>query len=384
MIDLGLVKENWTNENPVRIIFGKNSRKQLIDEITNKTILVVTSERGKRVVESDFTLNSFLISNKISWIDKITPNPTICELQNVISEFKNATFDFIIAIGGGSVIDSAKVISVCINSNNRGFVLKDLLEDSTCLNYSIPVIALPTTAGTGSEVTPFATVWDDKEKRKCSLASKTLFPHTAIIDSELFTTLPDDVLISTGLDAINQAIESIWNKNATPITLSYAFQSLKIGMPALVNLTKDRTSNYYSNLGYSSLLSGLAISHTRTSICHSISYPITAHYQVPHGIACAFTMPEVLKLCIQTEPNLFAQLAKYLINNDSNVYDLLDYFVSFNKHFDVSNRIKKYINRIEDLYSISDKMITKGRMDNGIIDFNKNQIEKLLLNSWNL
>jgi alcohol dehydrogenase len=252
------------------------------------------------------------------------------------------------------------------------------------LNYSIPVIALPTTAGTGSEVTPFATVWDDKEKRKCSLASKTLFPHTAIIDSELFTTLPDDVLISTGLDAINQAIESIWNKNATPITLSYAFQSLKIGMPALVNLTKDRTSNYYSNLGYSSLLSGLAISHTRTSICHSISYPITAHYQVPHGIACAFTMPEVLKLCIQTEPNLFAQLAKYLINNDSNVYDLLDYFVSFNKHFDVSNRIKKYINRIEDLYSISDKMITKGRMDNGIIDFNKNQIEKLLLNSWNL
>lgn len=379
MNNLNIVEKVWTNENPVKIIFGNKARESLISFISNKKVLIVTSNRGRLYIEKE--LPTITDCNKVTWIDNISPNPTLIDLQLNINLLKNSIFDLIIAFGGGSVIDSAKVLSVSIN--NTHYLLKDLIENPKKISFAIPVYAVPTTAGTGSEVTPFATIWDDKEKIKLSLSSSFLYPICAIIDPELYVTMPDDVLFSTGLDTINQAIESIWNKSSTPITLNYAFDSLKLGMPALSNLKENRTSDNYTNLGYSSLLSGLAISQTRTSICHSISYPITAHYNVPHGYACAFTMPEVLKICIDKDKTLFTRLSKHMINQNANASDLINYFITFNKIFDVRNKVKSYVHNIENLFLISNKMITKERMDNGIITLNHEQIKNLLLNSWN-
>ncbi|WP_413813784.1 iron-containing alcohol dehydrogenase, partial [Rhizobium sp. Root482] len=143
-------------------------------------------------------------------------------------------------------------------------------------NAPLPCYVVPTTSGTGAEVTPFATVWDETTNTKYSLANADMFPVAAILDPELTIDMPREVTLATGLDAISQALESVWNRSCNAITFGWAISSLRLSLSALgkvANTPDDLQAR--SDMAQASLLAGLCISHTRTALAHSMSYPIT-------------------------------------------------------------------------------------------------------------
>jgi alcohol dehydrogenase len=236
---------------------------------------------------------------------KISTNPDLDDLEVLNAQYKSKQISVIIALGGGSVIDSAKVLSVTLLSNVEK-PLTDLFRNglSTQWIQNIPVIALPTTAGTGAEVTPFATVWDNRFNKKYSLLTDNIFPKFAILDAALTLTLSQEQTLYSGLDAISHALESLWNKNRTPLSELYALQALQLlnqSLPLVMIEPHDIQSR--ANMQQASLLAGLAISQTKTAIAHSISYPLTSHYGVPHGLACSFTLANIITFYLTKNPN---------------------------------------------------------------------------------
>lgn len=380
-------KVNWHFHNPVKITVGRGCRAQLIDQVFKEQLLIVTSQRGRSQLTQDNHLNKLLTNNDVIWIDDVKENPGFTDLKNTIDQLQGTTINTIVAFGGGSVIDAAKVIRLGITLGKKyGFA--ELLQNSTLhINAPQPLLyALPTTSGTGSEVTPFATVWHHEVKKKLSLGSEQVFPTAAYVDADLIDSVPTGVTLSTGLDTINQAAESIWNKSANAITLAYATEALKLGFDALPKLisgigTQQERECERERMAEASLLAGLAISHTRTALCHSISYPLTAHFGIPHGLACAFTMPAVCELNVAADDGRFARLAEQLFCV-KNADIITKRFSLLNKQLRVREIVRQYIPCFDDLISLKSEMFTKERASNNLAPLHSHELERILAKSW--
>lgn len=301
---------NWTYHNPVTVLFGSGISLTVVTALPYRRMLLVTSsgmtQRGKvrRFVDASRGAIADIY-------DGVSPNPEMSALDDLAQRYRSGGFDAIVALGGGSALDTAKILSVLLCTPEAFTLRAHFLEGVPIPDAAaVPVIAIPTTAGTGSEVTPFATVWDARAVKKYSLAHARMFPVRAVLDPDLTYDLPWDVTLSTGMDALCQALESIWNRHANPITLGFAMRSVKLAWPALAKGERLMQSlAARADLMEASLLAGLAISHTRTALCHSMSYPVTARFGLPHGLACAFTMPAVLRFNASADDGRLAALA---------------------------------------------------------------------------
>jgi alcohol dehydrogenase len=374
------MQAQWQSYNPVHIHFGRGCRNLLIERLSGRHCLVVTSRRGHRQICDDAILGVFANQPQIKWLDNVCSNPDIEHLQSDIDDLVDSRFDAIVGFGGGSALDSAKALAIALSFKRENISLSELLNNGVLHQdvKPLPLFAVPTTAGTGSEVTPFATIWDHQQKKKLSLAGPQVFPHTAIIDPALSLGLPLDIMLSTGLDAINQAAESIWNKNATPVTIAYATRALQLGLEALPELVADQQNHdRCTQMAECSLFAGMAISQTRTALCHSISYPLTAHFDVPHGLACAFTMPEVLRLNLQVDDGRFRLLKRAL-----GVLSLQQTFDDLNERLEVVRRVKSYVGEIAGLHLVINEMVTPGRADNCLAEVNVDIIREILDAAW--
>ena len=367
--------------NKTKIIFGKNSRAYLNKLIKKKKVLIVCSKRAKKEIVIDEKL-TFIKNNKVLWIDDVLPNPQLDYLEKKNKFFKNFFFDYIVAIGGGSVIDTAKVLTL-LSSFQKKKTIKNIISDidNLQINNYCKLIALPTTSGTGSEVTQFATVWDKKNKKKLSVNHKSLLPTFAIVDPILTYGLPKDITINTGLDCLNQAFESIWNKNANFDTLYYAFKSIKLSLNALAKINKNiNDKKNRLELAKASLYAGICISQTKTSICHSISYPLTANFGIPHGLACAFSMCAVIDYINKRNVNFFGKLAKNLKVNSGKILEIKIKKLFYN--LKIKEKNKRYIKSKKKLFSLKKYMQTPGRSDNFIYPVNENFLNTILKNSY--
>lgn len=242
-------------------------------------------------------IRDLLGAERVAVYDGVTPNPDIDELNDATARWRSHAVASIVAVGGGSVIDTAKVLALTLAAaEERPLDVHFRLGRPLAWQQSLPVMAVPTTAGTGAEVTPFATVWDRRSRRKLSLADERMYPRVALLDPELTLTLPARETRHTALDAISHALESLWNKRRTPLSTVYAIQALRLAREALPAVVVDSLDlSARTGLQTASLLAGLAISETRTALAHSLSYPLTAHHGVPHGLACSFTLPALAR-----------------------------------------------------------------------------------------
>jgi phosphonate metabolism-associated iron-containing alcohol dehydrogenase len=279
---------------PTKIIYGRNSLKDIDIYINHRKALLVTSqgfvERG--LVDEIVTYTN----NIVGVISSIKSHPEFVDIEEIYSQAYQNQFELIIAIGGGSVMDVAKFISVHNTNKDYQFV-EDLTKEKILKkDYKIiPIISIPTTAGTGSEVTPYSTIWNVQEKQKYSLNLPDLFSEVAIYDPVLTLTVPKDITIQTGLDALSHSLESIWNKNASPVTINYAVKSAKLIVNNLVNLANDLDNlDLRDDMMMACMYAGLAFSNTQTAIAHAISYYVTANKGIPHGLACSFTLPTLI------------------------------------------------------------------------------------------
>ncbi len=279
---------------PVKIIYGKNEFKNINKYIKNrKTLLITSSGFIKRGLLEE--INS-LTKNLVGIVSNIKTNPEFKDLKIIYDEVKKIDFELIVAIGGGSVLDSAKFISVYNDSKDYQFVADITKAKIAKKSYKlIPKILIPTTAGTGSEITSTATIWDMQEQKKYSLDLPDLYCELAIYDPVLTLSLPKNITIQTGLDTLSHALESIWNKNCSPITIEFAIRSARLIMANLAKLANDlKNIEYRSNIMMACMYAGFAFSNTKTAIAHSMSYHITINKALSHGIACSFTLPMLI------------------------------------------------------------------------------------------
>ena len=232
----------------------------------------------------------------VSYAGKALPVEDVEEKYREVQH--NPGVDLIIAVGGGTVIDLAKIISIAYSNNCEK--VEEILFNKELENKK-DLIFIPTTAGTGSEATSFAVVY--KDKVKFSIDNQSLLADYIILDPLLLKSLPEPILNATVLDALAQAIESTWARGATAESREYAKQAIK---RILDHIDKKEGNaidiDRLSQLQIASHLAGKAINISRTTLPHSISYPITSHFGVPHGIAVFLTLPEVAEFNYYTSP----------------------------------------------------------------------------------
>ena len=288
------MNQNFSYHMPTKIVFGNNELKNIAHYINGRKTLLVTSKGFVQRGLVD-TIQS-LCDTIVAVFTDVKSHPEFKDLENGYTQIHTNDFELIVAIGGGSVLDASKYFSVYNDAKEVSFVTNLIKNQTGTKEYKlIPIIAVPTTAGTGSEITPWATIWDMEEKKKYSLHLPELFSELALYDPVLTLSVPKDITIQTGLDTLSHAIESIWNKNATPITINYAVKSTKLIMEFLPQLSENLDNlEFRTKIMLACMYAGLAFSNTQTAIAHAMSYYITAYKGLPHGIACSFTLPMLI------------------------------------------------------------------------------------------
>jgi alcohol dehydrogenase len=289
----------WRYRNPVDVKFGAGVFDTLAKVLAGRPYCLVTYDdaNGGGVFARLVGRVETMAGAPAVMVRNIGPNPDFAGLAQSCRTYASATrpVEAIVALGGGSVMDAAKVLAAAAGDFDRVRRHLETGADGERLGRT-PIIAIPTTAGTGSEVTSWATVWDTAAMKKYSLARETLYPETALVDPLLTLGLPHAVTVSTGLDALSHALESIWNVNANPVSGALAEVAAREVLDALPLLADDLASEVLrTRLARASLFAGLAFSNTRTALAHALSYHLTLHHGVPHGIACSFSLPMVMR-----------------------------------------------------------------------------------------
>ncbi|MDY0287417.1 MAG: iron-containing alcohol dehydrogenase [Sphaerochaeta sp.] len=250
--------------------------------------------------------------------DHVEPNPKSSDIQSMFDDPRFKEADLVLGIGGGSVLDSAKALAMLASN---GGSLDEYLGNTPKLKIekkNLPLILIPTTAGTGSEVTKVG-VYSDITGRKHTLGSPLMSAHTALLVGSFLDSIPPALCAATGLDALDHALESIWNKNATAITRSAAEDAavaVLTHLPplyrAIVQKGEDRRPLQKEML-VASAMAGIAFNMTGTASGHAISFILSEEWHVPHGAACAFTLLEIFDWAVKDQENRtsLARIAKH-------------------------------------------------------------------------
>ncbi|WP_394234095.1 iron-containing alcohol dehydrogenase [Niallia oryzisoli] len=289
---------------------------ELVKDLGVSSVLIVTDKgvRGAGILEGIVaSINAADLKYEI--YDEVEPNPSVETIQQGIEYLKQHNFESVMGIGGGSSIDTAKAIAAM--STNPGHIL-EYEGVGKLKNSPLPIIAIPTTAGTGSEATNSTVVTNKETSFKLGVLSPLLFPNLAILDSSLTLHLPQGITAATGMDALTHAIESYTSKAASPISQGFAMQAIKM-------IGKNLTRSYFvgtdvesrENMLVASLLAGVAFSQSRLGNVHAISHTFGGVFNIPHGIANAALLPFVMKFNLPACTEQYREIAIALGNDVS-------------------------------------------------------------------
>jgi alcohol dehydrogenase class IV len=294
-----------------RILFGVGSVEKTGTEaqlLRAKKVLIITDPgviQAGLLEGIEKSLQSVGIPFAI--FDGVESDPRIEVVEKSLEKARKEGMDLIIGFGGGSSLDIAKVTSIMITNPVK---IDSLFGVDLVPRPGIPVILVPTTAGTGSEVTPIAILSDTKEKLKKGIVSPTLFPEVAIVDPKLTVGLPPSVTAFTGMDALTHAIESYYSVNATNLSDLLAFRAMEL-------LSKNLRMAYAygenlvarSNVMQGSLLAGIAFANAGVGAVHAFAYPIGGEFHLAHGLTNTLMLPYVMRYNVLGCPDKFAQMA---------------------------------------------------------------------------
>ncbi len=240
--------------------------------------------------------------------DEVEPNPSSQVVEKGIALLKQNGCDFLVALGGGSAIDAAKAMGILATNPEPIFKYEGA---NKVTNPILPLIAVPTTAGTGSEVTGASVITDKARKYKASIRSPYLIPKVALLDPELLLTLPPPILAATGMDAYTHAYESFVSPVTNPVSQALAFDSMR-----LINRNLRRLYANPDNLEAAeammaaSTMAGMAFFNGRVGIVHAMAHPMGGHFNVPHGVANAILLPFCMEYTRLAVPDLFSRIAE--------------------------------------------------------------------------
>ncbi len=279
--------------------FGEFARNEIKTEINKhhwkKAFLISDKELMKcRIVEK---IEKVLKENQTPYETdtQVKPNPTIENVIDGLKLYKKSGCDFILAVGGGSVIDTAKAVAVIAsNPENADVVSLEGMDKSR--NPAVPVIAVPTTAGTGSETTMDFVITNTKEKRKMACMDSRVVPAAAILDTEIMASLPVKLTAATAMDALTHAVESYLSLGAFSFSEMLSLKAVNLISENFLKVLKE-PDNYEvrKELAIAQYLAGMSFTNVGLGIVHSMAHPLSAFYDVAHGVANALILPYVLE-----------------------------------------------------------------------------------------
>lgn len=294
---------------PPRIVFGNGCASQAAEfllQIGANRVLLVTSKSVRSQVE-------FLVSalkaagSEIVELGFIPTEPTVGFFEAALTESRAAKVDAVLAVGGGSVIDVAKLLAALIRGTQH---VTEVFGINLLALRGLPIVCLPTTAGTGAEVSPNAILLDEASELKKGVVSPHLVADAAFVDPLLTVSVPPDVTAATGLDALTHCIEAYANKFAHPIVDNYALQGMKLISQNLLTAVRDGNNlDARAAVALGSLYGGLCLGPVNTAAVHALAYPLGGKFRIAHGVSNALLLPHVLRFNFSAAPERHAEIA---------------------------------------------------------------------------
>lgn len=344
--------------------FGKNAREHLSEEIQKRNFKKVFLVSDKALVEAGVTdrVEKVLNDAKIEYdlYDEIKPNPTIENVTDGVKACKKSGADVIVAVGGGSSIDTAKGISIVMTNPDRADV-KSLNGVSNTVNKGMPVIALPTTAGTAAEVTINYVITDEERKIKMVCVDPNDIPICAIVDSELMASMPKMLAASTGMDALTHAIEGYITQAHNEISDMFHMKAIKMIFKYLPAAVNNKDEDAINKMGMAQYIAGMGFSNVGLGIVHSMAHQLGAVYDTPHGIANAMLLPTVMKfngeVCYERFRDILKELGypaeKY--TKEEIIKTFVDKIEELSEKVGITTKISDYGAKEEDFEMLADK-----------------------------
>ena len=347
--------------------FGNNAREVLAEEIKNRKFKKVFLVSDKSLVNAGVTAKVEKIFEDAgidyTLYDEIKPNPTIKNVLDGVDACKEAEADVIVAVGGGSSIDTAKGVSIVMTNPDRADI-KSLNGLSNTVNRGMPIIALPTTAGTAAEVTINYVITDEDRKIKMVCVDPNDIPIVAIVDSELMASMPKSLAAATGMDALTHAVEGYITLAHNDMSDMFHMKAIKMifkYLPAAVN-EKDPVA--VEKMGMAQYIAGMGFSNVGLGIVHSMAHQLGAVYDTPHGIANAMLLPTVMRFN-GANPETAQRFREILCEigrpdaanlNDQDVINTFVWMISeLSKAVGITQTIKDYGAKEEDFEMLADK-----------------------------
>ena len=352
--------------NPVRTLEGAGCVSRLeevlegMDLVRRNVLLLVWGEpllenpvfAGLLGEDSAFAVRSMIFR---------ASNPTVEQLYDAYRETRDFAPEVVVAVGGGSILDVGKSLC-CLYGREIPDVdaLRDLIVHKAYGRPAARWIGIPTTAGTGSETTCWATIWDPEQDAKRSVECQENYAWAALVDPELAAGMPLKLAVSSALDAVAHAVESYWAKGSNCVSRALALEAIRTVMGSMEDLLAGKREAHDA-MARGSMLAGLAFSNTKTTACHSISYPLTMHYGIPHGVAVSILLSPVLQL---NAPVLDDPEPLMVALGTADAAELGSRICSYLTRSGQAASLQAWGAKREELPHMAELGITKGRADN--------------------
>lgn len=366
--------------NPVRLIEGKNctdrlpgilrdmksggSRVLLLLWSESVLNLPVFSELAENRTEFDVRTHVFSYSN-----------PTVEQLFELYRQTREFFPDAVVAVGGGSVLDAGKALC-CLYGRKIESTdgLRDLISRKDGGVPKTRWIGIPTTSGTGSETTCWATIWDPSEGEKRSVENHENYAYAALVDPVLTEHMPRHLAVSSALDAMAHAVESYWAKGTNCVSRALSLDAVRIIMGHMEDLLSGGEEAGRA-MAEGSMIAGLAFSNTKTTACHSISYPLTMQFGIPHGAAVGMLLAPVLRMNQGSVKDLSALLRALGVPDAGALQRKI---TSFLRRGGLPATLREWGVKRSDLEGLAAHGMTRGRADNNPVRITSGRIEKIL------
>jgi len=345
--------------------FGKGAREELPGEI---------KKRGfqKALVVTDKALAECGVTTKVTEIldragiayeiySDIKPNPTIKNVTDGVQACRNSEADVIVAVGGGSSIDTAKGISIVMTNPERADIVS-LNGLSNTINKGMPLIALPTTSGTAAEVTINYVITDEEREVKMVCVDPNDIPILSIVDSELMSSMPKSIAASTGMDALTHAIEGYITKAHNTMSDMFHMEAIKLIFKYLAAAVNEKDDEAIEKMGLAQYIAGMGFSNVGLGIVHSMAHQLGAVYDTPHGIANAILLPTVMRFNGEVCADRFREILVNIGRPDAknlNNQDVVNTFVwmisELSKSVGITQTVKDVGAKEEDFDMLAEK-----------------------------
>ncbi|PKG23722.1 iron-containing alcohol dehydrogenase [Niallia nealsonii] len=346
-----------------QIIAGKDSIQKLTDHLyvigqEVKSALIISqpsiSELGfVETIKNQLEQKEIHVTVNLD----ILPEPTVENIEEVFQKTSETQYDVLIGIGGGSVLDTTKILSVLMTNDKE---VRDLLGTNMVEKAGVPTILIPTTSGTGAEVTPNAIVTIPEEELKVGIVSRYLLPAIVLLDPLLTVGLPKPITAATGMDAFTHSLESFISNKANPLSDMFALESIRLISSSIVEAYENGSSvEAREKMLIGSMYGGMALTSAGTAAVHALAYPLGGKFKIPHGVANSMLLPHVMEFNLDACTERLALVAEPMglevreLSDEEKAKKVIDKISEWTKTLEIPQNLEAYGVKDQDIAELA-------------------------------